>query len=197
MVQQLIDIKCPNCNADVSTDQKTCKYCRKPIIISTFNSVYTMPMSEVNKYAGAYRNALIENPDNIELNNSIAICYLKLKIYDKALEAFEKAMEDNFDNSEIFFYAAISLLKGQKAFLAQRPTINKVEEYINAAMMIEPRAIYFYFQAYIKYDYFYRKSFITSPTFQEALAQAQQTGLSPYDVEQLYAILSIVKPDCL
>lgn len=53
------------------------------------------------------------------------MCYLKLKLFDKALSAYEKAIEDNFDNSEIYFYAAICLLKGQKAFLVQRPTIYK------------------------------------------------------------------------
>ena len=53
-----------------------------------------MPMPEVNKFAGAYKKALAENPDNQELNNSVAMCYLKLKLDDKALPAFEKAMED-------------------------------------------------------------------------------------------------------
>lgn len=57
------------------------------------------------------------------------MCYLMLKLYDKALPAFEKAMEDNFDNSETFFYAAVCLLKGRKAFLLTRPEIDKIEEY--------------------------------------------------------------------
>lgn len=60
------------------------------------------------------------------------MCYLKLKMYDKALGAFEKAIEDNFDDSEIYFYAAICLLNGKKAFLNQRPTIDKILEYLNA-----------------------------------------------------------------
>lgn len=153
-----------------------------------------MPMPQVNKYAGAYRKALAENPENTELNNSIAMCYLKLKLYDKALSAFELAMEDNFDNSETFFYAAVCLLKGKKPFLAIRPEIDKIEEYINAALMIEPRGIYYYFLAYIKYDYFNRKFFKTSPTYQEALATAKQAGYSPSDAEQLFAILGVEKP---
>ena len=197
MAHQVIALKCPNCGDAVDTGQKTCKFCKQPIIISTFNSVYSMPMPLVNKYTGTYKQALIDNPNNKELNNSIAMCYLKLKLYDKALEAFEKAMEDNFDNSETFFYAAICLLKGQKAFLAQRPTIDKIEEYINAANMTEPKGIYYYFWAYIKYDYFSRKFFNTKPTYQEAYAEAQQKGLSPFDVEQLYAILGVNKPECI
>lgn len=194
MAQQIVEINCPGCGARVSTGQSECEWCHQPVIISTFNSVYSMPMPQVNKYAGAYRKALAENPENMELNNSVAMCYLKLKLYDKALEAFEKAMEDNFDNSETFFYAAVCMLKGRKAFLLARPEINKIEEYINAALMIEPRGIYYYFQAYIKYDYFHRKYFNTSPTYQQALATASQAGYSPYDAEQLFGILGVERP---
>ncbi len=195
MSHTVIEINCPGCGARVSTGQAECDWCHKPIIISTFNSVYAMSMPEVNKFAGAYRKALEDNPENQELNNSVAMCYLKLKLYDKALPAFEKAMEDNFDNSETFFYAAVCLLKGRKAFLLTRPEIDKIEEYINAALMIEPRGVYYYFLAYIKYDYFNRKFFKTSPTYQEALGMAQQQGYSPFDAEQLFGILGVEKPN--
>jgi tetratricopeptide (TPR) repeat protein len=197
MATQIIDIKCPNCGAAVDTGQKNCKFCKSPVIISTFNSVYEMPMPMINKYAGAYKQALAESPENKDLNNSIAFCYLKLKLYDKARASFEKAMEDNFDNSETFFYAAVCLLGGKKAFLAQRPEIDKIEEYVNAALMIEPRGIYHYFLAYIKYDYFSRKSFSTSPTYQEALETANGAGVSPHDIEQLYGILGVPRPETL
>lgn len=195
MAHNAIDMRCPGCGAPVSTGETTCSYCYRPVIISTFNSVYSMPLSEVNKYAGAYKSALTQNPDNSELNNSIAMCYLKLKLYDKAQAAFTKAIEDDFDNSETYFYAAVSLLRGKKAFLAKRTDIDKIEEYIQAALMIEPKGIYYYFWAYIKYDYFNRKFFKTSPTYQEALVMAQQQGYSPFDVEQLFGILGVDKPN--
>lgn len=194
MAHKVVEINCPGCGARVSTGQKECEWCHKPVIISTFNSVYSMPMPEVNKFAGAYRKALAENPDNMELNNSAAMCYLKLKLYDNALPAFERAMEDNFDNSETFFYAAICLLKGKKAFLQQRPVIDKIMEYMRAALMIEPRGIYYYFLSYIAYDYFERKNLNTSPNYREFFAMAVNEGVSDYDIDQLYAILSVPKP---
>lgn len=63
--------------------------------------------------------------------------------------------------------------------------------------MIEPKGIYYYFWAYIKYDHFFRKSYRTSPSYQEVLGMAQQAGLSNYDVDQLYAILAVERPECL
>ena len=126
------------------------------------------------------------------------MCYLKLGMYDKAAEAFDKALESNFDNSEAFFYAAICQLGGKKAnVIKDRSVINKIEEYIKAALMIEELGIYYYFWAYIKYDYYKRKFLNTTPTWQELLDKAQQTGLSPTDVEQLYAILKVDRPSCL
>lgn len=187
---------CPGCGFPIEPGMKECP-AGHPVSISTFNSVYDMPMPLVNRYANTYKKDLVDAPDDQELNHSLGICYLKLKLYDKALPAFEKAMEDNFDNSESFFYAAICLLQGKKAYLHQRPTIDKIIEYINAALMIEPKGIYYYFLAYIKYDYFARKFFKTSPTYQEALAMATDAGLSEFDITQLYGILGVARPECL
>lgn len=197
MAHIVIDLKCPNCGDSVTTGQNECKYCQQPINISTFNSVHLMPMPQVNKYVNEYKKGLSENPDNKELNTSIAFCYLKLKLYDKALASFENAIIDNFDNSEVYFYAAICLLQGNKAFLTPRPSIDKIEEYINAALMIEPKGIYYYFWSYIKYDYFSRKFFNTKPTYKEALEMATTNGLSDHDKEQLFSILNVPRPEIL
>lgn len=197
MSSQVVELTCPGCGARVDTGQRECEWCHKPIVISTFNSVSSMSMPEVNKYVGTYKKALGNNPDNSDLNKSIAMCYLKLRMIDKALPAFEKAVEENFDDSEAYFYSAICSLGGKKAFLNQRPAIDKALEYINAALMIEPKGIYYYLMAYIKYDYFARKHFRTSPDYQECLQMSVNAGLSEYDVQQLYEILGVARPELL
>lgn len=94
-------------------------------------------------------------------------------------------------------YAAVCLLKGKKAFLAPRTDIDKAVEYINAALMIEPRGIYQYFLAYIKYDYFERKSLNIKPDWQETLQIAVQSGVSQADIAQLFETLQVEMPECL
>ena len=188
---QVISIKCPNCGAGVSMNQETCEWCRSPVCISTFNSVSNMNMLQLNKYASSYRKELAENPDNTELNASIAFCYLKLKMFDEAYAAFSKAIVDNFDNSETYFYAAVSLLKGKKAFLHTRQEIDKMLELINAAIMIEPRGIYYYFMAYIKFDYFKRKFLITNPNYKDCMMRAQAAGCSRMDVDHFYSVAGV------
>jgi len=189
-MSQVIDLNCPGCGGPVGVGQKECNYCHRPIYISMFNSVFNMKMPELKK-------DLDINPNSQKANFSIAMCYWNLKLYDKALPAFEKAIEDNFDNSESFFYAAVSLLKGKKAFLAPRTDIDKAVEYINAALMIEPRGIYHYFLAYIKHDYFERKGFTITPNWQEHKSEAMIAGVSSADIEQLFEMLQVEMPECL
>ena len=197
MAYQVIDLNCPGCGGGVSTGQKQCNFCGRPIVITSFNDIQSFSPLDLNKYANNYRKALAENPDSNALNMSVAMCYLKLKLYDKALPAFEKAIEDNFDNSETFYYAAVSLLKGKKAFLAPRPDIDKVLEYLNTAIMIEPRGIYHYLLAYIKHDYFERKYLNITPNWKETLQTAIQSGVSQADIAQLFEMLQVEIPECL
>mgnify|MGYP000038574240 CR=1 FL=1 len=194
MTAEISQMICPGCGAPVSISSRECEFCHGPIVISTFRSVYTMPIANVNNYISAYKKRLATTSKSPELNNSIAMCYLKLGLYAKALQSFEMAISENIENSESYFYAAICLLNGKKAFLANRGTIDKIEEYINAAIMIEPRGIFYYFLAYIKYDYYFRKHFKVSPMYGDLLKEANTAGYRKEDTELLFSILSVDKP---
>lgn len=194
MENRVCGLECPGCGAPVALNSSKCAYCSRPLIIRTFNSVYSMPLSEIKKHTKSYQKSLCINPDNESLNLSAAYCYLKLKLYDNALNCFEKAIENNFDNSEAFFYTAITLLKGKKAFLASKVIIEKAEKYLNAAVLIEPKGIYYYLWSYIKYDFYYKKHLKTDPNYKELLSMAQNAGLSHTDVDDLFAILDVAKP---
>lgn len=186
---QIIEMACPGCGARVQINQKTCEWCHAPIVITSMSDIFSMSAPVINKFSKSYEKDLTENPENAELNNSLAMCYLKLGFYDKAFEKFDKAIEQNLNNLETYLYACVCILKGKKPFLTSRADIDQVEQYINAALQIEENGLLRYFQAYIKYDYFKRKCFRTSPTWEEALAQAKSDGFSPSDVIQLFSIL--------
>ena len=191
MATQVIDIKCPNCGASVAANQESCEWCHSPVYITSFNSISNMNMLQANKYVSSYRKELAGDPDSTSLNTSIAFCYLKLKMYDEAYKAFSKAIVDNFDNSETYFYAAVSLLQGKKAFLHTRPEIDKMIELINAAIMIESRGAYYYFLAYLKHDYFKRKFLNTTPDYKECIRQAQLHGCSKGDIDHFYEVAGV------
>jgi tetratricopeptide (TPR) repeat protein len=192
-MSEVTNYTCHCCGASVAVDDRECSYCENPVRITTFESVWTLPSPVVNKYLSSY-NKEATNGASAEATTAIAFCYLKLKMYEKALLAFEDSMAENFDNSEVFFYAAVCRLKGKKAFLAPRADIDKAIEYTEAARMIEPRAIYDYLLAYIKTDFFQRKGFRINPDAQEELSSAQSKGLAAGDVEHLHSVLALQKP---
>jgi tetratricopeptide (TPR) repeat protein len=196
MSYQVIDLNCPGCGGGVSTSQKQCNYCGRPIVISSFNDMQSFSPLELNKYLSQNSVALANNSGNDALNMSQAMCKLKLKLYDDAFPFF-KIAQNSFTNSEPFYYAAVSLLKGKKAFLALRTDIDKILENLNAAIMIEPRGIYHYFLAYIKYDYFERRCLNIIPNWEETLQTAIQTGVPSADVTQLFEMLQVEMLECL
>jgi tetratricopeptide (TPR) repeat protein len=194
-------IKCQQCGDSYETGKlingEICPTCDKPYQIKNYRTIAAMAPPQVNKYIAAIQSQLAENPGDKQLNGSLGICFLKLKLPEKALPFFEKAMEDNFADPNPYFYAAICLLKGKKAFLAMRSEIDLIEKYLDAAISLEPRGIFYYFKTYIKYDYYSRKFFRTSPTWQEALVSTNNAGISAEEISEFYQILNIDRPDGL
>ncbi|GHV39098.1 hypothetical protein AGMMS49546_10580 [Spirochaetia bacterium] len=193
-----LPIKCGGCGADVLESQlengEICPNCGKAARIKSYQTVAAMPLPQVNQYVAAFQAQISQNPNDPSLNSSLALCFLKLKLPAKALPYFEKAMADNFSDPSFYYYAAICLLNGKKAFLALRPEIDKILEYLNAALMLEDRGIYHYFLAYIKNDYFERKHLTSKPGSQELLENAKQRGVSEQEIQELYALLGVERP---
>ena len=84
-MSEVIEIKCPGCGARLQIDQKECEYCHAPVIISTMSDIFSMSAQNISKYQKSYESDFQENPNNAELNTSLAFCYLKLGFYEKAL----------------------------------------------------------------------------------------------------------------
>lgn len=200
MSVQNAGLKCSGCGGALNPTEARCKFCGNAVVITSFNSVYDKTPQELKQIANNYRKDLAANPndpDTASINFSLGMCYLKLKLYDKAQEKFEVAIEDDFDNSETYFLIAVCLMKGKKAFLTPMANIKKALEYLDSALMIENNGIYNYFVAYLKYDFYSRKSLKISPTYQAELEAAKQNNVSLFDIDQLFEMLGVDKPEQL
>jgi tetratricopeptide (TPR) repeat protein len=193
-VQELI---CPGCGDRVDPNQIECKYCHKPIFISSLSDINQFANHSLNNFLRTYDEIFKNDSTNHEAAKAIGMCFIRLKQYDKAIYFFGKAIDLNTNSAESYFFSAIAFLKGLKPFVHHREIIDKVEEQINTALMIEDKAIYYYFMAFIKFDYFSRKFFNTTPDFQTALRMALDKGLKEEDVQNLYSLLHLERPACL
>ena len=175
MVFEAVELTCPNCGAALSVDMKKCRYCSSPVVIRTVNS-FAVPTEGSNQ------------------NITAAYGFLKAKLYDKALCAYESAINENFNNADAHFFAAIANLKGKRPFLASPAAIKKSEEYLQTAAAIEEKGIYYYLWAYIRLDHHFRKFYKVTPDYRELYDKAIQLGLSETDSAELFVNLGVSRP---
>lgn len=106
-------INCPGCGSPWALDIKKCPYCGRPVIISSFDDVLSMEVNQVNQNIKTYLN---DECKSDEIKTSLAMCYLRLKLFDKALDLFQQVMQNQALNSQIYFYSAVCLLGGKNQF---------------------------------------------------------------------------------
>jgi len=189
---EAISIKCPNCGASLGATSEVCDYCNSPVVIKSFKSVRTMPMPQVNKYVRSFTEQA--NEQN-KLSFSLALCQLRLKLYDMALSNFEKAMEEDYTNAHAYYYAVVSMLKGEKAFLLSKQNADQCLEYLNAAIEIDPDPLFYYLSAYIRLDFYKRKFFNIKPSYEDMLEQAED--LSDDEIEEMFELLGVERPEAM
>lgn len=188
-------LHCPNCMNPVGPRDEFCPYCKGHLMIRSVSEVNDLSGIQLRKYQSAFEKRIEKGEGDLSLNETaLAFIFLKLKMYDKANEHFLKAMDTCFDNPDLYYGAAICQLRGQKAFVIPRTDINKAEEYLNTAIEIEPKGIYYYFLAYIRYDHHARKFFNVSPNYREYLVESVKHTLTRGDIDSLYAALGVECP---
>jgi len=199
MVVKVIDLRCSGCGSALATSEHSCKFCGNAVVVSSFNSVYAATAQDAVKWARLLDKDLSES-ENDETRGQItatqAFCYLKLHRYDEALAKFRAAIEENFDNPEPYFYAAVCLLRGRKAFLASLADIKLAIDYIASAQLIENRGVFNYLLAYIKLDFHSRRCLRVSPDWRDELATSHSAAppVSPADAEMLFTTLGVEPP---
>ena len=197
MASSVIEMTCPGCGARVSIGQRQCTYCRRPIVISTISSLNQINPVELNKYVASYKNVLKDDPYQGEISASLGACFLKMGRYDQAIETLREAQVCDMENSELYYFEAIALLRGKKAFVTQKSVIDRALECLDTAMMIEPKEIYRYYSAYLRYDFYFRKGLKIVPNYIACLNDAYRTGLSEYDIQQLFELLKVERPEAM
>lgn len=199
MVVKVVDLRCSGCGNALATSEHFCKFCGNAVVVSSFNSVYAATAQDAMKWARSLDKDLAEDTNNEAWGQIVvtqAFCYLKLRRYDEALAKFKAAIEENFDNPEPYFYAAVCLLRGRKAFLTPLADIKLAMGYIDSAQLIEGRGAFNYFLAYIKLDFHSRRCLRASPDWQDELAIAHSAApsVSLTDAEMLFTTLGVERP---
>jgi hypothetical protein len=92
-------------------------------------------------------------------------------------------------------YASVALLAGKRPFLLDRATIQKVEKYLETAMLVCDRPIFHYLLAYIKLDFYSRKMLRSAPDYMTLLKEAHDMEITEEDIEFLFGLLCVARPE--
>ncbi len=191
---RVVKLECPGCGAAVDSDRKECEFCGSRLVVTSFSDICGMSSPGVSRYMGSLKAALREMPRDASLNTAAALCCLRLKQYDEAAAAFERVIGLGCTDPEVYFWAAATQLKGKKAFLTPRTGVEKAMAFLNAAIALEPRGVFWLFLAYLQYDYFERKYLNASPGSWICLEQARRYGVPSADRKLLFEVLGVSDP---
>jgi tetratricopeptide (TPR) repeat protein len=184
-------LECPQCGAPVKQGSRTCDRCYSEYIVTSVRGLKKFDDSGVKKYLKAYEAGLRSGGESAELYTAMGICQLRRGLCKHATDCFEKAIALLPEDSETYYYAAVSLLAGKRPFLSALPTIRKAIEYIDLALDFSEHGAYYYLKHLIHKDYFEMKNLRCSPTSAELLNRSQTAGLGDNDILETRELLGM------
>jgi pentatricopeptide repeat protein len=197
MEQKVKNLKCLGCGAPISAQQKRCRYCKREIYISSFSSVLQQSEYDFARLQRFYKESAGQEEQNPDLCNAQGMCYMRLGQYDKAYTMFEEAIRRNFDKSETYFLAAAALMQGKNPFKMMKKDVDRAITLLTDAASIENAPVYYYFLAYLTYDYYGRKFLRAKVPWQVWMQKAVESGLSTDETKELHTFLHTPQPDAL
>lgn len=180
-------IRCQGCGANLSPSNTNCEYCGSVNVIKAKENLFVLDESLSKKYVNYYKEKVKEIPSDGEAIFFLGLFYLRLKLYDFAIKNIEKSIELMPEESDVYFYYALALMKGRKPKLISLTEIRKIEDYLKTAIQLnDTNANYFYLWALIKYD-FYLKNGLRSqtPTLDYLLDEIKSKNISTDEIEKL------------
>jgi len=147
--------ECPQCGAPAKLNSKKCEYCKAEYIICSISSLANIDKSGVEKYINHYKGLLKSNQDDGEALLSLGVCYLKLQNYQLSQKYLEKAIELMPDVPDVYYYYALTLIKGRRLKTLSMKEVTQILENINTAIqMNDSNPNYDFLAAMVKNDYF-------------------------------------------
>jgi tetratricopeptide (TPR) repeat protein len=120
--------------------------------------------------------------------------HLALGMFREAVEDFRQVRIHDPRHQAAYYLGAVAALDGQKAFRASLQCIREAERLIHGAIELQDSAICHYFLAYLKYDYYERKSLEVPGAWRAPFLQAGRRGITPDQVDALFRLLSVENP---
>lgn len=197
MLVSVVNLKCSNCGESLTESMAKCPSCDQAVVIKKVSSLLGLPSAELHSRSrlmdreimGGQNGNLVSDADF-----TAGCCFLRLKMFDQAIVRLGRAVDSDPCNVNALFCMAIAALKGKKAFLVPLADIRKVQEYLDAAMLVDERGIFRYFLAYIKQDFYARRFLKVEPSWHDEMQIALSLGVGQEERDELFNLLGVSCP---
>jgi tetratricopeptide (TPR) repeat protein len=166
-------IRCKGCGANLSPEHTTCIYCLSENIVKANENPFNLDQKLTKQYANYFKSKVQNYPKDSNAVFSLGLFYLNLKLYDLSIKSFQKALELNPEEPEIYYYLALSLIKGRRPKSILFKEIKEIEQFNNTALKLGDKAKYYYLAAIINFDFYASNGMkIPQPDYNELLNTA-------------------------
>lgn len=186
--EQVISYHCPNCGAPINKNAELCPFCQCEVIIKDLNSVFALNEAKLKKYTASYQK---ENNSSPELYKAKGLCYLRLHSFDFAIHSFNKAIEENYEDGDLYFYIALSLCRGKRPFLLTKKEIDKIISNLEIALKLNQKGSYYYLYSLVIRDFYEKKRFNYKISSLEYDKLASSYGMSQEDKKIIHKLLPV------
>jgi tetratricopeptide (TPR) repeat protein len=188
-------LKCPECHAPVAPDYKQCKYCKSYLVIERPEQLASLDDKEdgLKQYQNYFNEALARNPQDFNAIFGLGLWYFTKGLYTEARKQFELASKIKPTHADIYYYHALTFLNGKRPRVQRLSEIEELEKFLEVASQIDPsNALFDYFKAIVKYDYYVKNGLkIKPPSVKNLLKEAKNKTIDETERDRLFRYLKI------
>ena len=194
-------IKCYNCGNEtifqLGEDIKKCRSCKQTIVMKKLDEVNKLSpiQKEIQKNnLQTSLNKIDNTSDRNEIIMSLGLIALSSGSYNVAQTFFKQLIDQNYAVGDVYYYYCLALLNGKRPFLHMRSTVDQIIQYLDFALALETKGVYYYLEALMVYDYYKLKSLRYDKQYTELLQMASYFGVSSSDTDEIYNVIKMNKP---
>jgi nucleoside phosphorylase len=186
-----LEITCPKCGTNLLNLEGVCDICHTSYYVTSINDILKSctGIMDVQKYIKFYNSIIRTGYEESDVHIAIGLCYLYLHNYENAFTYFESAIKLLPDNGDAYFYSTIALLEGKRPFFVSRSLILKASDYLENAMRLSKRGIYYYLKSLIFADYYEKKHLNCSPSSVDLHKESLSIGVTEEEMAEVKMLL--------
>lgn len=148
---QLTINQCQNCGKILAPGVTECGKCHtKHAIQPTVVYPLRFTAAQAADYRAQFQEQVAACPKDSNAQYAMGLTYLGLKNYELSDEYLIKAVQLTPSNPDVYYYTALSLFHHRSVMNLSKAEMNRIEEWLNTAVQIQPKRKYLILQMILR-----------------------------------------------